>query len=86
MLPAPSGSGASAAPLVLTDAAGARVAPADLSTQASVVVTIRNAQTGLCLDSNYAGNVYTLGRNGGNYQRWPCAVHPRRAAGVRPSL
>jgi hypothetical protein len=31
---------------------------------------IRNVATGLCLDSNTSGSVYTLACNGGNFQRW----------------
>ena len=32
--------------------------------------TIKNKQTGLCLDSNYKGQVYTLRCNDGTYQIW----------------
>ena len=33
-------------------------------------VELFNAQTGLVLDSDANGLVYTLGSNGGDYQRW----------------
>ncbi|MEU2616455.1 RICIN domain-containing protein [Micromonospora sp. NPDC007271] len=32
--------------------------------------TFVNYQTGLCLDSNSAGDVYAISCNGGAYQRW----------------
>jgi hypothetical protein len=31
---------------------------------------LRNQATGLCLDSNHDGHVYTLRCNGGDYQKW----------------
>lgn len=42
---------------------------------------IRNWATGRCLDSNRAGSVYTLGCNGGNYQKWRIQPVGRSTAG-----
>jgi len=45
-----------------------KVAPTKVAALSNYVV--RNVATGRYLDSNYAGNVYTLPFNGGNYQQW----------------
>jgi hypothetical protein len=45
---------------------GFYVKPAD----SGQLITIRDGQTGLCLDSNFSGDVYTDPCNGGNYQLW----------------
>jgi Ricin-type beta-trefoil lectin domain len=34
------------------------------------ITTFQSLATGYALDSNFAGSVYGLGRNGGNYQKW----------------
>jgi serine/threonine-protein kinase len=34
------------------------------------VTRLKDMRTGLCLDSNWNGNVYTLGCNNGNFQNW----------------
>lgn len=34
------------------------------------VTTFQSLATGYALDSNFAGSVYGLGRNGGGYQKW----------------
>ncbi|MFI7081622.1 RICIN domain-containing protein [Micromonospora sp. NPDC049903] len=44
--------------------------PQAASAAAAPVYHLRNVQTGLCLDSNSSGTVYTLACNGGNNQKW----------------
>lgn len=41
----------------------------------AAVETYKNLATGYCLDSNAARQVYTLGCNGGSYQRWTVIVN-----------
>jgi hypothetical protein len=48
---------------------GSLPAPGDVHTNQTAYSYVNRA-TGRCLDSNYAGEVYTLGCNGGNYQKW----------------
>ena len=38
--------------------------------QAAGPYTWRNVSTGFCLDSNTSGSAYTLGCNGGSFQKW----------------
>ena len=49
---------------------GAAGVPAKAASSLSAPINLCNYQTGLCVDSNYAGNAYTLSWNGGNYQYW----------------
>jgi Ricin-type beta-trefoil lectin domain len=46
------------------------LAIATTSIAANPVETYKNLATGYCLDSNTAGQVYTLGCNGGSFQKW----------------
>lgn len=50
------------------------LAVAMTSVAASNPETYKNLATGFCLDSNAARQVYTLGCNGGSYQKWTVKV------------
>ncbi len=58
--------------LATVAAVGAVVATAGpaRATHITYYNSVQNLATGFCLDSNYEGRVYTLGCNGGNYQKW----------------
>jgi hypothetical protein len=43
---------------------------AAIPTLANAMVIIQNYESGRLLDSNEAGNIYTLPQNGGNFQKW----------------
>ncbi len=51
-------------------ALAALFAPPAMLAQADTGETYQNLATRKCLDSNAAGQVYTLACNGGSYQRW----------------
>ncbi|GAA3136272.1 RICIN domain-containing protein [Streptosporangium carneum] len=57
---------------VLVTSAVLAAAPA----HADDTVILRNWETGLCLDSNHAGDVYAIGCNGGQYQVWNFKFYP----------
>jgi hypothetical protein len=56
--------------LVLAALIGATVFVSGPAYSANFDLVLRNWETGLCLDSNDDGAVYTLACNGGNYQNW----------------
>ncbi|GAA2690684.1 hypothetical protein GCM10010412_080410 [Nonomuraea recticatena] len=48
----------------------AMVTPSQADASAATYFTLKNQDSGLCLDSNLNGSVYTMRCNGGHYQQW----------------
>jgi hypothetical protein len=51
--------------------------------KASAVARFRNKASGACLDSNGKGEVYVLGCNGGDFQKWRAVTNKDRSTTFR---
>jgi hypothetical protein len=81
------------APASATESAGGAPAPAPPASPSSSpspadildggTAVLQNLSTQFCLDSNATGNAYTLGCNGGRYQKWTVSDQGRNTAVLR---